>query len=143
MKKRTCFMALLMVSMLFLPACSPLDVIKDILSVNQADTSSDEGPKVTITKPTPAPKVSDTVTPAPSAAPTPTEEPREMVYCISPVNVRDAATNQSQVIGALTTGDAVEKLGEERSWIKIKYEGREAWVYEKYMSSEKPEQTIG
>ena len=84
---------------------------------------------------------SETPTPEPSHTPTPTlsvaekkEESGHMITCTSPVNVRDAASSQSRVIGELAKGDQVEKLGEDGGWVKIRYQGQEAWVYEDYMS---------
>ena len=84
---------------------------------------------------------SETPTPEPSHTPTPTpsvaekkEESGHMITCTSPVNVRDAASSQSHVIGELAKGDQVEKIGEDGGWIKIRYQGQEAWVYEDYMS---------
>ncbi|NCB93517.1 MAG: SH3 domain-containing protein [Clostridia bacterium] len=136
MKKGICILLIMIMSMTLLSGCSALEVIGDILSVNSADTS-DDGPKVTINKPTATPTPTDTPVPTPTATPTPTKEAKNMVYCISPVNVRAGGTNQAAIIGELAAGDAVEKLGEENSWIKIKYEGKEGWVYNKYMSDKK------
>ena len=62
------------------------------------------------------------------------EKNGHMITCTSPVNVRDAASSQSRVIGELAKGDQVEKLGEDGGWVKIRYQGQEAWVYEDYMS---------
>ena len=57
-----------------------------------------------------------------------------MVYCTSPVNVRDAASTGSNVIGMLSTGDAVERLGQEGGWVKILYEDRKP-MYIRTMSA--------
>lgn len=127
-------MVLLAVS---LTGCTIWEVTKDILSVNHADTNRNNGPKVTISKPTKEPEPSET--PSPTAAePTPTEDPKEWVYCISPVNVRAGAGSQEQILGFLTAGQKVEKLGQERGWIKIEFEGQDGWVYEKYVSEQEP-----
>ena len=83
-------------------------------------------------KPTQLPTATATPTP------TPTQEAKETVYCTSPVNVRDAASTGSNVIGMLSTGDAVERLGQEGGWVKILYEGQEAYVYQDYVSSTQP-----
>jgi uncharacterized protein YgiM (DUF1202 family) len=136
MKKKICIVLVVLLCTGGLTGCSAWDVVKDILSVNSADTS-DNGPKVSIAKPTPTPAATATPAPTATATPTPTEKPREMVYCISPVNVRESSNNQSAIIGALTQGQEVEKLGEENSWVKIDYNGKTGWVYNKYVSSEK------
>lgn len=138
MKKHIRLLFIVSLAVINLTGCTALNVIKDILSVNNADTSGSDEPKVTISKPTKEPEPTETPTPTVTEEPTPTEEPKEWVYCISPVNVRAGAGNQEQILGFLTTGQKVEKLGQERSWIKIDFEGREGWVYEKYMSDEEP-----
>ena len=120
-----------------------LDVLGDLADISMADTGKDDDssasgeeedlPQVTV-KPVRRP----TSTPTPTPTPTPTEEPREMVYCISPVNVRDAASTQSNVIGTMSAGDAAEKLGQEGGWVKIRFEGQEAYVYQDYVSQVRP-----
>ena len=60
------------------------------------------------------------------------------VYCVSPVNVRDAASSNSNIIGSLRTGDAVNKLGESGGWIEIQYEGRSGFVYERFIGNTPP-----
>ena len=80
---------------------------------------------------------SHTTTPTPTPTPSGIEKKEKsghMITCTSPVNVRDAASSQSRVIGELAKGDQVEKLGEDGGWVKIRYQGQEAWVYEDYMS---------
>ena len=131
----------LVVMLLFVSCCSGCntwDVIKDILSVNSADTVRNDGPKVSISDPTVEPKASETPQPTNTPEPTPMEEEKEWIYCISPVNVRASAGNKEQILGTLTTGQKVEKLGQERSWIKIQYEEQEGWVYEEYLTDQEP-----
>ncbi|RHO04630.1 SH3 domain-containing protein [Blautia sp. AM22-22LB] len=96
---------------------------------------SDRTDKKRVTMPSGTSEPSHTTTPTP----TPTgiekkEKSGHMITCTSPVNVRDAASSQSRVIGELAKGDQVEKLGEDGGWVKIRYQGQEAWVYEDYMS---------
>lgn len=98
---------------------------------------SDRTDKKRVTMPSGTPEPSHTTTP--TATPTPSgiekkEKSGHMITCTSPVNVRDAASSQSRVIGELAKGDQVEKLGEDGGWVKIRYQGQEAWVYEDYMS---------
>lgn len=98
---------------------------------------SDKTDKKRVTMPSGTPEPSHTTTPTPTPTPSGTEKKEErghMITCISPVNVRDAASSQSRVIGELAKGDQVEKLGEDGGWVKIRYQGQEAWVYEDYMS---------
>ena len=98
---------------------------------------SDRTDKKRVTMPSGTPEPSHTTTPTPTPTPSGIEKKENsghMITCTSPVNVRDAASSQSRVIGELAKGDQVEKLGEDGGWVKIRYQGQEAWVYEEYMS---------
>ena len=98
---------------------------------------SDRTDKKRVTMPSGTPESSHTTTPTPTPTPSGIEKKEKsghMITCTSPVNVRDAASSQSRVIGELAKGDQVEKLGEDGGWVKIRYQGQEAWVYEEYMS---------
>lgn len=155
MKKKAVILAILLAGMVGLSGCKAWDVVCDVLAVGTTKVEKDDSPKVDLAGVTPDVQKdesseatekkmvmpSETPTPSITATPTPTprKEKREsekthMITCISPVNVRDAASSQSHVIGELAKGDQVEKLGEDGGWIKIRYQGQEAWVYEDYMS---------
>ena len=98
---------------------------------------SDRTDKKRVTMPSGTSEPSHTTTPTPTPTPSGIEKKEKsghMITCTSPVNVRDAASSQSRVIGELAKGDQVEKLGEDGGWVKIRYQGQEAWVYEEYMS---------
>ena len=98
---------------------------------------SDKTDKKRVTMPSGTSEPSHTTTPTPTPTPSRIEKKEKsghMITCTSPVNVRDAASSQSRVIGELAKGDQVEKLGEDGGWVKIRYQGQEAWVYEVYMS---------
>ena len=77
--------------------------------------------------PSGTPEPSHTTTPTPTPTPSGIEKKEKsghMITCTSPVNVRDAASSQSRVIGELAKGDQVEKLGEDGGWVKIRYQVR-------------------
>lgn len=98
---------------------------------------SDRTDKKRVTMPSGTSEPSHTTTPTPTPTPSGIEKKEKsghMITCTSPVNVCDAASSQSRVIGELAKGDQVEKLGEDGGWVKIRYQGQEAWVYEEYMS---------
>ena len=96
---------------------------------------SDRTDKKRVTMPSGTSEPSHTPTPTPTPSGIEKKEKSgHMITCTSPVNVRDAASSQSRVIGELAKGDQVEKLGEDGGWVKIRYQGQEAWVYEDYMS---------
>ena len=98
---------------------------------------SDKTDKKRVTMPSGTSEPSHTPTPTPTPTPSGIEKKEKsghMITCTYPVNVRDAASSQSRVIGELAKGDQVEKLGEDGGWVKIRYQGQEAWVYEDYMS---------
>lgn len=52
---------------------------------------------------------------------------QDMVVANDECNVRD--TPNGDIIGGLSVGDTVVKLGVEDDWVKIEYEGEEAYVY--------------
>jgi len=62
----------------------------------------------------------------------------DMIYCVSSANVREEASPNARVIGALQTGDAVSKVGEDNGWIEIMFEGQQGFVYERFMSETAP-----
>lgn len=109
------------------------DTKKSDTKDSTTDSNKTDKKRVTIPSETPTPEPSHTPTPTPSVTEK-KEESGHMITCTSPVNVRDAASSQSHVIGELAKGDQVEKIGEDGGWIKIRYQGQEAWVYEDYMS---------
>ena len=109
------------------------DTKKSDTKDSTTDSNKTDKKRVTMPSETPTPEPSHTPTPTPSVAEK-KEERGHMITCTSPVNVRDAASSQSRVIGELAKGDQVEKIGEDGGWIKIRYQGQEAWVYEDYMS---------
>jgi len=66
------------------------------------------------------------------------EETSDLVYCISPVNVREAGDTAANVIGELGTGDAVPKISQEGGWVEIIFEGQYGYVYMDYVSEIAP-----
>ena len=59
----------------------------------------------------------------------------EILYATSGVNVREGADKRSKVLGTLSEGDAVEKVGQEGKWVEIKYNDGTAYVFEDYLES--------
>ena len=113
------------------------DTKKSDTKDSTTDSNKTDKKRVTMPSETPTPEPSHTTTPTPTPTPSGIEKKEKsghMITCTSPVNVRDAASSQSRVIGELAKGDQVEKLGEDGGWVKIRYQGQEAWVYEDYMS---------
>lgn len=142
MKIKFLFLVVCLFIVYGLSGCTFSEVIKDILSVNDANVAKKTGPKVEIDDPvtledSARSEAEDKPEPEEVEEPTPeeTKEPENIVYCLSPVNVREGGGNSYSVIGALTAGEAVEKLGQEGSWVKISYKGSVGWVYEKYLST--------
>ena len=66
------------------------------------------------------------------------EEQQNLIYCISPVNVREVGDGTARVLGSLRTGDAVVKLRQDGGWIEIFFEGKVGYVYTDYMSETPP-----
>ena len=44
-------------------------------------------------------------------------------------NVRAAASSDADIIGGLSAGEEVQKLGSEGDWIQVEYEGQTAYIY--------------
>lgn len=65
--------------------------------------------------------------------PSEVEADKNIMVCTSPVNVRDAASSNSNVIGELEKGDEVTVLSNDGGWMEIEFKGRSAYVYEKYL----------
>lgn len=61
------------------------------------------------------------------------EADKNIMICTSPVNVRDAASSNSNVIGELAKGDEVTVLSKDGGWFEIEFKGRSAYVYERYL----------
>ena len=61
------------------------------------------------------------------------EADNNIMICTSPVNVRDAASSNSNVIGELAKGNEVTVLSKNGGWFEIEFKGRSAYVYEKYL----------
>ena len=57
----------------------------------------------------------------------------EILYVKSGVNVRQGPDKNSAVLGTLSGGDTVEKVGQEGRWGEIKYNGGTAYVFETYL----------
>lgn len=51
----------------------------------------------------------------------------------SSLNVRTEPNTESEVIGNLYDGDAVELVGEGGDWFSVKYKGNEAWIHKEYV----------
>lgn len=99
--------------------------------------------------PTPEPVVTPSPTPVPTPTPRPTSTPAGTEATPEPtvpaetgtvavdgrnvLNVRSGPGTDYDKIGALENGETVVILGRDGTWLRIEYEGREAWVYSKYI----------
>ena len=63
---------------------------------------------------------------------------KDLVYCISPVNIREEPNNTSRVIGSLRTGDAMTMIRQDAGWVEITFEGMHGYVYMDYISEAPP-----
>ena len=59
----------------------------------------------------------------------------EILYVKSGVNVRQGPNKNTTVLGTLSSGDTVEKVGQEGKWVEIKYNDGTAYVFEDYLES--------
>lgn len=99
---------------------------------------------------TPAPEATPVseVTPAPevSAEPTPAPEGTDAVVATEnengSVNIRAAASIDSEIIGTLTSGMSVTVLGVEGDWTHVNAGGIVGYVFSKYLKASAPEATV-
>lgn len=64
------------------------------------------------------------------------------MYAASAVNVRSNYTTQSDVLTSLSPGQKVKVTGRSANgWMRIIYNGKDAFVYEKYLSDSAPKQS--
>lgn len=54
------------------------------------------------------------------------------------VNFREGSSLESKVHEVLTKGTKLELLETSEKWMKVKYDGKEGYVYHKYVTNEKP-----
>ena len=60
---------------------------------------------------------------------------QKTMYATQPVNVRASYTMQSEVLTCLSTNQKVEVTGRSANgWMRVVYNGRDAYVYQKYLS---------
>lgn len=61
------------------------------------------------------------------------------MYAVAQVNVRDAYSTDSKVLGVLSAGEAVSTTGyTDNNWIEVKYGGQTGYVYADYLTWEAP-----
>ena len=65
-------------------------------------------------------------------------EEQNIKYCVSAVNIRDAASSNSRVVGMLRTGDKVSVISIDGEWVEIVYEGQRGFVYERFLGTTRP-----
>lgn len=98
--------------------------------------------------PTATPKATPTSTPKATPTPTPTaknpsfKDVKETVYATSGINVRSSCSSKSNdnKIGGLTKGQSVTRTGTSDEWSRILFNGKEAYVATKYLTTQKPEE---
>ncbi|MDD6212865.1 MAG: SH3 domain-containing protein [Clostridiales bacterium] len=59
----------------------------------------------------------------------------ETMVATGAVNVRDAASVNSNVVGSLDAGEKVKKIGEENGWAQILYDGEIRYVSSSYLEA--------
>ena len=69
----------------------------------------------------------------PTPDPEPTGKTGTIVNCKTQVNVREKASSKSKLLGVAKKGETFEVLGTSGSWVKIRFEGKTAYVYKTYI----------
>ena len=67
------------------------------------------------------------------------EKVNETVWATSNVKIREDSSTNSDEIAMLNEGEPILRVGYNREWSKVKYEGRELFVATAYLTTEKPE----
>ncbi len=66
------------------------------------------------------------------------ESRNETVYAAGDVNIRSAATSQSEIVDVLTEGTAITRTAYNYSWSKVLYEDKICYVSTQYLTTDKP-----
>ncbi|MBQ8813952.1 MAG: N-acetylmuramoyl-L-alanine amidase [Lachnospiraceae bacterium] len=66
-------------------------------------------------------------------------EANDMVYAWVRLNVRTSESTQSDILGVLEVGEAVNRTGIHEEWTRVVYQGQTAFVATEYISEIKPE----
>lgn len=62
----------------------------------------------------------------------------ETVYATGDVNIRSAATSQSEIVDVLKEGTQITRTAYNYSWSKVLYEGKTCYVSTQYLTTEAP-----
>ena len=121
-------------------AASAATYVSDAVSPNISASSS--GDAQLGSEATPEPEA--TLAPEASAEPTPAAEEIEAVVTTEnengSVNIRAAASSDSEIVGKLTSGMSVTVLGTEGDWTRIRADGIVGYVFSKYLKVSAPEE---
>jgi hypothetical protein len=72
---------------------------------------------------------------APAHSAEASENHRYATVAISSLNVRASPSSRSQVIGSVRAGTRLTIVGEERGWMQVSGDGRQGWVYGRYLQA--------
>lgn len=111
----------------------PIEVTTNAAGAAAAESTAAVTTAAATSAPTTAPATAAAATTA-APAPTAAADAGSYVTAVSGVNVRTAPDKNSEVVGTLSEGERVKKLGEEGSWTKIEYNGAECYVFTKYVT---------
>ncbi len=67
------------------------------------------------------------------------EKVNEAVWATSNVKIRENSSTSSEEIAILKEGEPILRVGYNKEWSKVKYEGRELYIASAYLTTEKPE----
>ena len=66
----------------------------------------------------------------------------KIVNCRKMANVREEASSKSKLLGTVKKGTKYTVLGTSGDWVKIRYNGKEGYVYKTYVKITEPEESI-
>lgn len=66
------------------------------------------------------------------------EKRNEIVYATGDVNIRSAATSQSDILGVLSAGQSITRIAYNYSWSKVVFENKTCYIASGYLTTEEP-----
>ena len=117
----------------------------DVASSQATATVKVKAPNAPEPEPEPEPEPDPKPDPEPEPEPEPDPEPsfssvNQTVYATTEVNVRSSWSTSSSVVGSLSEGESVTRIGKgDNGWSKVKYNGYTAYIFSDYLTTTKPE----
>ena len=64
----------------------------------------------------------------------------EVVYAVGDVNIREAATSQSEIVGVLAEGQSITRTAWNSSWSKVIFDNKICYIASAYLTTDEPQE---